>query len=101
VRNPKYLKQPRFKVKLARFHKESGKSAYQVAKDTGLNYGTVSAWTKEDREVTLLPDHIIKLIAYYGLDWTDPAVIEIIEASEPPDQDNTPGQVKTLVAGGY
>lgn len=101
MRNPKFLKQPRFKVKLSKFHKESGKSVNQVHKDTGLNYNTIANWVKEDREAENIPNHLVQLIAYYGLDWRDPKVIEIIEATEPTEPDGSSGQFETLAAGGF
>lgn len=86
------MKNPRFLVKLKEPHEKSGFSAYEVAKRLGLNASTVRKWVTKDNEAEFLPDHVLKIVNFYGLDWRDPAVIEVIDVGE----DESSGQIKTL-----
>lgn len=88
------MNNPRFLVKLKEPHEKSGFSAYEVAKRLGLNASTVRKWVTNNVEAEFLPDHVLKIVAFYGLDWRDPAVIEVIDTQE----DDSPGQIKTLHA---
>jgi hypothetical protein len=88
------MKNPRFLVKLKGPHDKSGLSAYEVAKRLGLNAVTVRKWVSKDIEAEFLPDHVLKIVHFYGLDWRDPAVIEVIDSGK----DESSGQAKTLLA---
>jgi hypothetical protein len=74
---------PKFKVKLKSVHKRSGLSYYRVAKDTGLPMNTVIRYAKHDPVVSRLENTFIILCDYYGVDWRDPAVVEVIEEDRP------------------
>ena len=84
---------PRFLVKLKEPHEKSGYSAYEVAKRLGLNASTVRKWVTSNVEAEFLPDHVLKIVNFYGLDWRDPNVIEVIEV-----EDDSSGQLKTVLA---
>lgn len=87
------MKKPRFIIKLHEAHAKSGLTAYRVATDLGLNEGTVRKYLTGEVKAEVLPNHVLKLAEYYGLDWRDPSVIEVIEQSE-----DESGQLKTLLA---
>jgi len=86
------MAKPRFIIKLRKAHLKSGLSAYMVAKKLNLNEGTVRKYATQDVEAEFLPNHVLQLIEFYGLDWRDPDVIEVIH-----DEDETLGQLKTLL----
>lgn len=69
----------KFLIKLTEVHKQSGKSVYRVAKDTGLVYNTVKRYVTAQFEAELLSRDVIQLAEYYGVDWRDSAVIEVID----------------------
>lgn len=69
----------KFLIKLNAVHDQSEKSVYRVTKDTGLVYNTVKRYVTNVVEAELLSRDVIKLAEYYGVDWRDPAVIEIID----------------------
>lgn len=85
---------PKIIIKLSAAHKKSGLTAYEVAKRLDLNEGTVRKYTSNDVTASFLPNHVLQLIKFYGLDWHDPEVIEIIDSAE----DKSSGQFKTLLA---
>ena len=71
----------RFKIKLGEVHKKSGMSRYLVAKKTGLSYNTVGKYVSvPEIIVDYIPSTVLKLTEFYGVDWRDPAIIEVIEA---------------------
>jgi hypothetical protein len=76
------MKRTRFLIKLADHHKRSGLSAYEVAKRLNLNEVTVRKYLKQNVVAEFLPDHVIELVKFYGLNWQDPNVIEVIEVDE-------------------
>ncbi len=84
---------PRFIIKLSQAHSKSGLSAYMVAKKLGLNEGTVRKYASKDVEAEFLPNHVLQLVEFYGLDWRDPNVIQVIH-----QDGETSGQIKTLLA---
>ena len=81
----------KFKIKLAEPHEQSGLTAYAVAKSLKLNQNTVRKYVSEDVIAEALYPHVIDLVEFYGLDWRDPNVVEVIE-------DAPEGQTKTPLA---
>ena len=72
----------RFVVRLKQAHVKSGKSKYRVARDNGLSDTTVSKYVDEDFvSFGQLPTQVIKLCEYYGVDWRDPAIVELVDDS--------------------
>lgn len=73
-------------VKLKAVHNASGLSQYSVAKDTGLSLNTVKKYvgTKapDAVEVAHIPAEVIVLCKHYGVDWRDPAIVEVVEEDE-------------------
>lgn len=82
----------RFLVKLKDHHDKTGLTPYAVAKQSGLNYNTVNKFVSSYVELDRLPAHVLTLIEFYGLDWHDPTVIEVLSEDKPS------GQIKTLLA---
>lgn len=72
----------RFLIKLKQAHENKGLTPYAVAKQLGLNQNTVRKYATEEIEADVLPAHVIQLANFYGVDWRDPAIIEVI-ADEP------------------
>lgn len=68
----------RFLIKLKDAHEEKGLTAYAVAKTLNMNWNTVSKYVTAYVETETLPVQVIELTEFYGLDWRDPAVIEVI-----------------------
>lgn len=68
----------KFLIKLHVVHEASGKTVYRVAKESGLVYNTVNKYTSGPVEADILSPEVVRLANYYGVDWRDPAVIEIV-----------------------
>lgn len=84
---------PKIVIKLHDAHLKSGLTAYEVAKRLGLNETTVRKYTSKEVTAEFLPNHVLQLVKFYGLDWSDPNVIEIVDT-----EDESSGQEKTLLA---
>lgn len=68
-----------FRINLKDAHERSGVTAYQVAKETGLALGTVYKYSRSsDIKTDRLENPVIVLAQYYGVDWRDPAVVEVV-----------------------
>lgn len=72
----------RFLIKLSKLHTDSGVSVYGVHKATGLAYNTVNKYVNGDVVSENLPYQALRLIEFYGGDWRDPSVVEIIEVDD-------------------
>lgn len=73
----------RFKVRLKAAHDATGLTAYAVWKQTGVAINTVEKYTQQDELVAdYIPATVIRLAEFYGLDWRDPKVIEVVEDPE-------------------
>lgn len=73
----------RFRIKLGEIHKQTKLSPYMVAKQTGLAQNTVRKYVEVDEIVVdYIPSSLITLTGFYGVDWRDPAIIEVIEAED-------------------
>lgn len=76
----------RFKVKLKAAHDKTGLTAYMVGKRTGIAINTVSKYIDNDEVVVdYIPTTVVKLAEFYGLDWRDPNVIEVVEDVTTPE----------------
>lgn len=76
----------RFLVKLKKYHKETGLSTYEVGKKTGIAANSVVRYTSKDVvPVGYLAPTVIKLARFYGVDWRDPSVVEIVECDDNPE----------------
>ena len=80
-------------IKLKDAHEKSGLSAYAVAKELNLNGNTVRKYVQQDNVMQYIPVHVIQLAKFYGVDWRDPEIVEVIEESG----DDSP-ETKTLLA---
>lgn len=69
----------KFIVRLREAHLASGLSKYRVARDNGISDNSISKYVDEDScEFGQLSTQVIKLCEYYGVDWRDPAIVEVI-----------------------
>lgn len=84
-----------FKIKLNRIHEQyENLTAYEVAKQLNLNENTVRKFLTSEVIRERLPNHVIEIAEFYGVDWKNPDVVEIIEV----DEDSQEGQEETLLA---
>jgi hypothetical protein len=78
----------RFRVKLKAAHDKTGLTAYMVGKKTGIAINTVSKYITDDEVVVdYIPTTVVKLAEFYGLDWRDSKVIEVIEDVSTPEME--------------
>ncbi|GIL09305.1 MAG: hypothetical protein BroJett033_8160 [Chloroflexota bacterium] len=74
---------PKFRVKLKAAHAATGLSPYAVAKRTGVAQNTVKKYVEVDEVITeRLESSLLVLMAFYGVDWRSPSVVEVIEDEE-------------------
>lgn len=71
-----------FLIKLKDAHDRSGKTIYQAAKESGLVYNTVRKYVLDYVQADKLTPEALHLAEFYGVDWRDPSVIEIIEEGD-------------------
>jgi len=76
------MKKPRFLINLKNTHEKSGLTSYAVAKQLDLNQGTVRKYTTQIVETDELLSHVIAMADFYGVDWHDPAIVEVIAGDE-------------------
>lgn len=71
---------PKFRIHLHDAHKQSGLSPWKIYKRTGIAVNTVRKYI-EPKEIIAdrIEGTLVALIEFYGLDWRDPSVIEVIE----------------------
>lgn len=73
----------KFVIKLGPVHERSGLTRYRVAKDLNLSHNTVAKYVDEPQIVVdYITPMVTALCDYYGVDWRDPAIIELIEDEE-------------------
>jgi len=83
-----------FKIKLNRIHEErEGPTAYEIAKRLNLNENTVRTYLSGEVTRRMLPVYIKDLADFFGVDWRDSNIVEIIEVA-----DDEAGQEETLLA---
>jgi transcriptional regulator with XRE-family HTH domain len=76
----------RFRIKLRAAHEATGLTPYRVAKETGIAQATVRKYIERNSiEADYLPLTVIRLAEYYGVDWRNPSVIEVIEDESDPE----------------
>lgn len=87
----------KFVVRLREAHLASGLSKYRVARDNKVSDNTISKYVDEDFvSFGQLPTQVIKLCEYYGVDWRDPQIVQIIEDGS---EDELSGQLREAVLG--
>ena len=69
----------KFVIRLQDAHNKKRVTPYRVWKETGVQKNTVKRYA-ENKEVVLdfLPSTAIILANYYGVDWRDPAIVDVI-----------------------
>lgn len=69
-----------FRIRLKPAHEQMGLTAYAVAKALGLSQTTVRKYVDNDEVLSsYVPSVVITLAKFYGVDWRDPAVVEVQE----------------------
>lgn len=76
------MKKPRFLINLKDAHEKSGLTAYAVAKRLNLNESTVRKYATQVVETTELLSHVLLMADFYGVDWHDPAIVQVIEEDD-------------------
>lgn len=72
-----------YRVRLKHLNVE-GLTAYAIAKEVGITQTTVMKYIRDD-EVILdtLPISVVNLAAFFGRDWRDSDIVQVIEVEEP------------------
>lgn len=84
-----------FVIRLKEAHDKNGLSPYMVAKMTGVAVNTVARYAENDEVVSKhLRPSVIILANYYGVDWRNPSIVDVLTVGE---GDESP-EMKTLVA---
>jgi predicted transcriptional regulator len=75
-----------FKIKLKPAHDAKGLTAYAVAKALRLSQATVRKYVDAKDGVTssYVPAVVVRLAEFYGVDWRNPEIVEVIEESDDP-----------------
>lgn len=76
------MKQRYFRIKLKDRHLPLGLTSYAVAKTLGINQNTVRKYLTEEITQSYLPADVIYIAKFFGLDWRDPSVVEVVEESD-------------------
>lgn len=70
----------KFRVRLHDVHRKTGLSPYAVGKQAGVAQNTVKKYVEPPYfEADRIETTLISLLNFYGLNWRDPSVIEIVE----------------------
>lgn len=73
----------RLKIKLHEVHNKTGFTPYMVGKLTGVNKSTVAKYVSNgDVIMEKLENAVFVLAKFYGVDWRDPAIVEVIEVDD-------------------
>lgn len=95
----------RYMINLTDAHKVSGLTAYKVHQQLTQRFGStfidkrsVDKYTSQIVITQRLPVFIVELCAFYGLDWRDPDVVQVIDMPEDQDEEKigTPSTVGLL-----
>jgi hypothetical protein len=87
-----------FKVKLQKVHEQADVSGFAVSKAIGASYNTVLKYiSNEEVVVDYLHYTVLALCDFYGVDWRDPEIIEVVTESE---GENAPDIKTPLPAAG-
>jgi hypothetical protein len=79
-----------YRIRLHNLHLKSGLSISDVRKRTGVALNTIKKYVLPAEVVQdELPVAVIRLIQFYGADWRDPTLIEIVENDESPNKKPT------------
>lgn len=86
------VKKPRFRIKLNEVSAADPRNLtpYAVAKRLGLNKNTVNKYLTEEVETDELLSHVLQLAEFFGADWRDPDVIEVIEEGDVDEEIENP-----------
>lgn len=72
----------KFIVHLKAHHDKKGLTPYRVSKETGVAINTVARYAEKDNVISdVLPSTVVTLAHYYGVDWRDPSIVEVIDES--------------------
>lgn len=68
----------KFRIKLKDVHENSGLTYYRVARQTGITHNTVQKYAEAIVEQHSLPAQVLVMCKFYGVDWRDPAIVEVV-----------------------
>jgi len=71
----------KFSITLKPIHEKTGLSPYMVAKRLGVSQTTVRKYVDNDEVVqAFVPIVVVQLADFYGVNWRDPAIVNVIDA---------------------
>jgi len=70
----------KFRIKLRDAHRNKGVTFYRVSKETGLAPNTPRKYADVDYvDSEYIPVTVVTLCQFYGVDWRDPKIIEVVD----------------------
>ena len=76
-------KKLRFVIRLKGAHQASGQSYAEVKRAIGnISPTTVGYYASQERISKRVPIEVIQMAEHYGVDWRDPAIVEVIELDD-------------------
>lgn len=75
-----------FRIKLKKAHDATGLSPYRVWKLTGVAQNTIRKYVDVDEVIAdRIESVVVRLAEFYGVDWRDPEVVEVVQVGEDKD----------------
>lgn len=72
----------KFKIQLKNAHEEKGLTVYAIAKQLKLSQTTVRKYIDQAVLSSYLPTVVIDLANFYGVDWRDPSIVDVVDVAE-------------------
>lgn len=73
----------KFRIRLKSIHEQRGVTYYRVAKESGVSHNTVQKYAEvEYVDSDILPTAVVALARYYGVPWSSPPLVEVIEVND-------------------
>lgn len=70
-------------IRIKALHDKTGLSPYMVAKESGVAQNTVKKYVEEEEVIVeRFENTLLALLRFYGADWRDPKVADVIEVDE-------------------
>ena len=83
------MKKQLFRIKLKGVHLRHNMTYYAVGKALGINQNTVRKYLSDNVEQSYLPADVARIIEFFGLDWRDPSVVEIVDIEDDEEEHKT------------
>ena len=81
------------KAQLPKENGGQGLTIYRLSKLTGVAQNTWWKYAQGDIETPYLTAEVIQMCEYFGLNWHNPEVVEVIS-----EEDESSGELKTVLA---